>query len=127
MTLADGLPAWSCTTACPHLIRTVPKVRWDENDPEVEDESCESHSFESCGRLFQARPVHPKIAKPDPYAHLDDISASHHRALDQKLDPTTGTSRGCGCRSESGLKLIGNDPVNGRAYTQRRCAADFAH
>lgn len=39
----DGLPWWSTTSACPHLIRTVPRVPWDPDDPQVEDGSSENH------------------------------------------------------------------------------------
>jgi hypothetical protein len=88
MPLADGLPAWGCTTACPHLIRTVKTVPWDPDDPEVEDDTSENHSYESIGRFFEARPVNPKAVA---YAELDEISASHHRALDRKLDPDAGS------------------------------------
>jgi hypothetical protein len=37
-TAPDGLPNWTCTTACPELIRTVPEVPWDPDDVEVEDD-----------------------------------------------------------------------------------------
>jgi hypothetical protein len=40
---ADGFPFWSCTTGCPDLIRTVPDVPWDEEDPDVEDDESENH------------------------------------------------------------------------------------
>lgn len=90
MPLPDGLPAWSCTTACPNLIRTVKTVRWDENDPEVPDDTGDDHAFEAVSRMLEARPIAPRVAKPDPYAHLDEISAAHHRALDYQLDPGGG-------------------------------------
>jgi len=84
---ADGLPNWSITTACPHAIRTVKRVRWDEDDPEVPDDTGEDHSFESLGRLFEARPFSQKPSPVDAYAHLDSISRAHHLALDKQFNP----------------------------------------
>ena len=54
----DGLPWWSVTAACPDLIRTVPEVPWDEEDPDVEDDKAESHAYEDClvaGTLVETR------------------------------------------------------------------------
>lgn len=70
----DGLPWWSTTTACPHMIRTVPEVPWDEEDVEVEDDESENHAYESIGRFFEARPHAPRAAEKSPYAHLDPLS-----------------------------------------------------
>lgn len=87
----DGRPWWQCTTACPNLIRTVKTVRWDETDPEVEDDDSDSHSYESLGRYFQARPLGPPIVKPDPFAKLnaDPISKRHAEAMARKHAPVS--------------------------------------
>lgn len=79
----DGLPFWQTTTACPNLIRTVPKVRWDEADPEVADDSGEDHSLESLGRLYEARPVGMRREPADPFKDLTDdpISKAHAEAM----------------------------------------------
>jgi hypothetical protein len=50
-----GVPHWSCTTACPHLIRTVPRVPWDEDDPEVEDGDSENHCLVGSTLITTAR------------------------------------------------------------------------
>lgn len=76
----DGLPYHSTTTACPHLIRTVPRVPWDKDDPEVESDDSENHAYEDGGRFFEARPHVPKVAVPDPLAALDPVSRRHHQA-----------------------------------------------
>lgn len=79
-TAPDGLPWWTCTTACPHLSRTVRLVRWDPKDPEVEDERAESHAYESVGRFFEARPITPPRIIPDELRDLDPVSRAHHEA-----------------------------------------------
>lgn len=84
-TAPDGFPWWSVTTACPNLIRTVPEVPWDEDDPEVEDDRSENHCYEDVGRFFEARPHAPALPPPDPYEHLDPVSRAHHKALDQRF------------------------------------------
>jgi hypothetical protein len=83
----DGTPWWSCTTACPDLIRTVPEVPWDEKDPDVEDDKSENHAYEDTGRFFEARPHAPRPETMDPYKDLDPISRAHQHALDQALEP----------------------------------------
>jgi hypothetical protein len=83
----DGLPWWSVTAACPNLIRTVPEIPWDEKDPEVEDDRSENHCYEDVGRFFEARPHAPVVAPPDPYEHLDRMSAQHQRDLDKEFEP----------------------------------------
>jgi hypothetical protein len=88
-TAPDGLPWWSCTTACPHLIRTVPEVPWDEEDPEVEDDAAENHAYEDMGRFFEARPHMPRTQQPDPFDHLKDdpISKAHQEMLAKREKP----------------------------------------
>lgn len=80
----DGLPNWTCTTANPELIRTVPEIPWDPDDPEVEDEDSENHAYEGIGRFFEARPFQARQMVEDPYRHLDALSAEHYRSLDKK-------------------------------------------
>jgi hypothetical protein len=84
----DGLPWWSCTSSCPDLIRTVPEVPWDEQDPNVEDDDSENHAYEDTGRFFEARPHSPRADAVDPYQDLDPISRAHHQALDKELHGT---------------------------------------
>jgi hypothetical protein len=83
----DGLPWWSVTTACPDLIRTVPEIPWDQDDPEVEDDDSENHAYEDVGRFFEARPHAPRTPPPDPLAHLDPISHAHQTAMAKKYNP----------------------------------------
>jgi hypothetical protein len=86
----DGLPQWSVTVACPDLIRTVPEVPWDEEDPEVEDDESENHAYEDTGRFFEARPAPPRIAAVDPFAGLDPISKAHQELLAKRARPKRG-------------------------------------
>lgn len=93
----DGLPWWSCTTACPNLIRTVPEVPWDEEDPEVEDDRSENHCYEDMGRFFEARPHVPAAPKVDEYKHLDPMSRRYWQAEDAKQakrQPKRGVTAG---------------------------------
>lgn len=88
-TNADGFPNWTCTTACPDLIRTVPEVPWEEVDGhrgEVEDEKSENHAYEDVGRFFEARPHSARQDAPDPFAHMNDdpISKAHNIAREKK-------------------------------------------
>lgn len=80
----DGLPNWSCTTGCPDLIRTVPDVPWDPDDPDVEDDESENHAYEDLGRFFEARPFAPRMAAEDPYKDLDPIERAHAEAMDKR-------------------------------------------
>jgi hypothetical protein len=82
--MGDGLPTWSVTSACPELIRTVPRVPWDEDDIEVEDGDSENHSYEDVGRFFEARPIGPKPKPLDRFAHLDPVSRAHQEAMAKK-------------------------------------------
>lgn len=85
-TAPDGLPWHAITIANPDMIRTVPRVPWDGDDPEVEDEDAESHCYEDGGRFFEARPHAPKITFPDPLDHLKDdpVSKAHQEAMTKK-------------------------------------------
>jgi hypothetical protein len=96
----DGFPWWSATTGCPHLVRTVPKVPWDPDDPDVEHPDSENHCYEDTGRFFEARPHAPRVAPPDPFAHLDPVSAAHQRALAAAANPQKhgGSLAGLGAR-----------------------------
>jgi len=85
-TAPDGLPWWSVTTACPHLIRTVPEVPWDEADTEVEDGDSENHAYEGVGRFFEARPHQPRQQQAPVYATLDPLSRAHQEAMAKQFD-----------------------------------------
>jgi hypothetical protein len=87
----DGRPWWSCTTRCEDLIRTVPEIPWDEDDPDVEDGDAENHAYEGVGRFFEARPHAPRADAVDPYSDLDQLSREHHQALDKAIN---GEGRG---------------------------------
>lgn len=85
----DGLPWWSCTSACPDLIRTVPEVPWDEDDPDVEDDDSENHCYEDVGRFFEARPHAARSQGIDPLMHLNDdpVSKAHQQEQARKNAP----------------------------------------
>lgn len=82
----DGFPYWSVTTACPHLIRTVPEVPRDPDDPDVELDASENHAYESVGRFFEARPHSPRVAPVSDLTHLDDLSRRHQEALARTIE-----------------------------------------
>jgi hypothetical protein len=82
----DGLPWHSITTACPHMIRTVPRVPWDKDDLEVEDDDSENHAYEDGGRFFEARPHSPPVQEDDPYKDLDPVSRAHQKAMDKRFN-----------------------------------------
>ncbi len=84
----DGTPYWSCTTACPQLIRSLPEVPWDPDDIEVEDDESDNHAYESIGRLLEARPVVPKTKPIDSYQHLDPLSRAEAERQEAKWVPT---------------------------------------
>jgi hypothetical protein len=95
-TAEDGFPWWSCTAACPDLIRTVPEVPWEQVDGhrgEVEDEKSENHAYEDVGRFFEARPHAPRVTAPDPLAHLKDdpVSKAHQEQMLKKHSPKKKT------------------------------------
>ena len=79
-TSPDGLPYWTVTTANPDLIRTVPEIPWDEDDPDVEDELSENHAYEDTGRFFEARPFIPRASAAEDMLELDELSRQHHLA-----------------------------------------------
>ncbi|MCC6989942.1 MAG: hypothetical protein IT181_13135 [Acidobacteria bacterium] len=89
-TAPDGFPWWQVTAACPHLVRTVPDVPWDLEDPEVEDDASENHAYEDTGRFFEARPFAPLPPPPDPLAQLDAISRAHHQAMADRAKKAPG-------------------------------------
>lgn len=95
-TAADGLPFWTVTTACPDLIRTVPEVPWDAEDPRVEDDDSENHAYEDTGRFFEARPFIPRAAAVDVYEGLDSVSRAHYEAQDAKRTRRPGGPAGVG-------------------------------
>ncbi len=106
---ADGFPNWSVTTACPHLIRTVPDVPFDEKDPEVEDGDSENHAYEDVGRFFEARPFAPRTIDIEA-VNLDDVSTRHHAAIAAKHDQGGHRSYGVATLHVPGLSPKGPTP-----------------
>lgn len=67
----DGFPWWQITEACPNLIRTLPELPVDPDDPEIIDEEySEDHAYESCSRFLEKRPIPPRVR---PYSELDEL------------------------------------------------------
>jgi len=92
-TAPDGLPWWTITTACPQAIRSVPRVRWDEDDPEVDDPDGDNHSYESIGRFWEARPLAPPAIPVDPYAAHDPVTRAHLAAIAARHGNGHGATR----------------------------------
>jgi phage terminase large subunit len=53
-------PAWIIFDNCPNLIRTLPAICTDRNNPEKLDTQGEDHAVDSCGYLFLKRPFSPE-------------------------------------------------------------------
>jgi hypothetical protein len=70
----DGFPWWQITAACPELIRTLPEMAVDEDDPEAIDEGAEDHAWEECGRFLEHRPIPPRAREFSDLDELDPIS-----------------------------------------------------
>jgi hypothetical protein len=68
----DGFPWWQITDACEHLIRTLPELPTDQDDPEAIDEEAEDHAWEECGRFLEHRPIPPRV-NSTPYQELDEL------------------------------------------------------
>lgn len=60
MPAPDGFPSWQVTTACPNLIRTLPELPFDEDNPEDVDTEAEDHAYDDCRYFWSSRPVLPK-------------------------------------------------------------------
>lgn len=89
--MVDGFPHWDVTADCEHLIRTLPDLPTDEEDPEYIDEDAEDHAYEDCGRFFQMRPAPPRVILPSDLAALDPLSQAEQvwKAKRQGLIPGT--------------------------------------
>jgi hypothetical protein len=126
----DGFPWWACTAACPHLIRTVPEVPWEEVDGhrgEVEDEKSENHAYEDVGRFFEARPHAPRTEAIDPLSHLNDdpISKRHQEEIAKKHAPAYAARRcgfATGCRTQTRMRRAKRSTSAGRACSRSRFA-----
>ena len=81
----DGLPWWSVTANCPNLIRTVPEVPWDDDDPEVENDESENHAYESVGRFFEARPHSPRVKQRETYFDVPRAVQGEYIDLDRAV------------------------------------------
>lgn len=71
---ADGFPWWQITEACPELIRTLPEMPVDPDDPEAIDEAAEDHAWEECGRFLEHRPIPPRAREFSELDELDPLS-----------------------------------------------------
>jgi hypothetical protein len=72
--MVDGFPHWTITENCTELIRTLPDLPTDLDDPEYIDEDAEDHAYEDCGRFFQTRPAPPRPEIPTEFDVLDPLS-----------------------------------------------------
>lgn len=87
----DGFPHWVITENCENLIRTLPDLPCDEEDPEYIDEDAEDHAYEDCGRFFQMRPAPPRAMVPSELELLDPMSRAeqlHQARKHGELGPT---------------------------------------
>lgn len=77
----DGLPHWQITAACENLIRTLPELPTDEEDPEDIDEEAEDHAWEECGRFLEHRPIPPRTKAYQELDELDPISRAEQLGI----------------------------------------------
>ncbi len=77
----DGFPHWTIAENCEHLIRTLPDLPTDEDDPEYIDDDAEDHAYEGCGRFFQMRPAPPRAILRSDLDELDPFSRAEHLAI----------------------------------------------
>lgn len=72
--MRDGFPHWDITEDCEDLIRTLPELPTDPDEPEFLDPDAEDHAYESVGRFFQMRPAPPRVTLPTDLDELDPLS-----------------------------------------------------
>lgn len=64
----DGFPNWQITTACPNLIRTLPELVVDPDDPDdilhgVGNKKQEDHAYDDASTFLSSRPPFPKAGR----------------------------------------------------------------
>jgi phage terminase large subunit len=93
----DGLPYWLISERCPHLIRTLPLLVYDETNPEDVDTEGEDHPYDAVGYglssvrfipanlggITKPRPTTKKV-KPATLMELDLKKFERSSALKQK-------------------------------------------
>lgn len=62
MLKSDGKPSLFITKNCANLIRTMPQLPLDENDPEDIDTDAEDHAYDALRYGCMSRPINPKRA-----------------------------------------------------------------
>jgi len=83
-TAPDGFPWWQITAACPNLLRTLPELPHDADDPEDIDTDAEDHAYDAVGLFWQARPELPKSMQKAKFLDLDELSREHALAMEKK-------------------------------------------
>jgi hypothetical protein len=71
---------------CEHLIRTLPEMPVDPDNPEDIDESAEDHAWEECGRFLERRPIPPRVNPYSEVDELDPISRAEQLGVLQRRD-----------------------------------------
>lgn len=90
-TAPDGFPWWQITAACPNLLRTLPELPHDVEDPEDVDTDAEDHAYDECGLFWQARPELPKVISRVPFTDLDPLSRKHAEAMAKRYEKRPGS------------------------------------
>ena len=74
----NGFPMFYVFKSCPHFIRTIPLLQYDEHKPEDLDTDGEDHIADMVRYFLMSRPIKPRIPqKPDEY-----YNSPLHTALD---------------------------------------------
>lgn len=82
----DGFPWWQITSACPNLLRTLPELPHDRDNPEDVDTDAEDHAYDSVGLFWQSRPELPKAKLLPSLDHLDELSRRHQELMQKRYD-----------------------------------------
>lgn len=66
----DGFPNWQVTTACPNLIRTLPELVVDPDNPDdilhgTGNKKQEDHAWDDVSTFLSSRPPFPKVGRFD--------------------------------------------------------------
>lgn len=83
----DGLPYWMILDCCPELIRTIPEMVKDEQNPEDIDTDGEDHAVDEIRYLFMSRPRPKKIIQP---VVIPELSLAHFRQVQKEMSGRKG-------------------------------------
>jgi hypothetical protein len=95
-----GTPMWYVFSTCVHIIRTLPALQHDLNDPEDCDTDGEDHAPDALRYGFMSRPWRRPRATPPPEetvkllqnATMDDLWSAHEQSNDYRFEERADAS-----------------------------------